>query len=171
MNAPTYSDDLKAAVLAVYRADGPAAAVRAYGPRPCERTICRWAKQRGVVCVATTKKATEAANALRAVKRAELSVKLLDRATEMLDRMGETMKTWVGTGAKPVEVELDRPPASVCRDLATTVGILIDKLRLEAGQATDRVEVLALSEIDAEIARLEAQFANSPDGTGSAPAS
>jgi hypothetical protein len=135
-----YGWDFKAEVLAVYEVDGPAVVRDLWGGHPSETTIIRWARECGVGCVAETKRQTEAANVLLQARRLRIRDKLAERAEEMLDRMAEAMTIYVGSGATPMPVEVERPSASVCRDLATTAGILIDKLRLESGEATERVE-------------------------------
>jgi hypothetical protein len=136
----TYSWDYRAEVLALYVEDGPAATAKLYGmPR---RTIQNWAKAAALGTSASSKKTTEAALISQAARRAIVHDLLIQRVQEMLERMDSPMTTWVGSGATPVEVEIERPPASVCKDLATTAGILLDKFRLEAGESTSREEVL-----------------------------
>jgi transposase-like protein len=136
--AQPYSDEFKAEVLETYRTDGPSEAARRHGVH--KTTLLRWARAAGVVTVSGTKKATEAAcEALEAV-RARLRTKLALRADEMLDRLNEPMTVYVGSGANPTPVEIARPNASTCRDFATTAAILIDKLQLLSGEATERVE-------------------------------
>jgi len=135
----SYTDDFKAEALAVYESDGPAATARLY-EMPV-RTLKDWAKLHGVHTGADSKAMTETANACLTARRARIRVKLAERAEEMLDRMAEGMDIWVGSGATPVKVTIDKPPASVCREFATSCGILIDKLRLEQGESTSREEV------------------------------
>jgi transposase-like protein len=134
-----YTDDFKAEILAVYVEDGPAATAKLYKvPR---RTIQNWAKAAALGTSASSKKTTEAALISQAARRAIVRDLLIRRVQEMLERMDSPMRTWVGSGATPVEVEIERPSASACKDLATTAGILLDKFRLEAGEATERSEV------------------------------
>ncbi len=105
-------------------------------------SVSNWCKAAGVDKAALVEQQTAAATAAsiaaQAEKREQLRVKLLDRALTVLDRMDGKFKTFTKLG---VEVELDEPPANVCKDLAVTCGILIDKLRLEAGESTIREEV------------------------------
>lgn len=133
-----YSDEFKQAVLETYQSEGPAAAARRHGVS--KRSVQSWAKRAGVCTEAATKSATEAACVSLETRRSRIRELLGQRAQEMLDRMGEPMQMWVGSGAKPIQVELERPPAGVCKDLATTAAILIDKLQLMTGEATERVE-------------------------------
>lgn len=159
----SYSWDFKAEVLAVYEVDGPAAAARTYGvSRDC---VQRWARAAGLSTSAATKRATEAALSSLAARRLRIRDKLAERAEEMLDRMGEAVTVYVGSGATPIPVDMDRPGASTCKDLATTAAILIDKLRLEAGEATSRDEHTFAHVSDSElIAEAEAILRRAADG-------
>jgi len=118
----TYSWDFKAEVLAMYEVDGPAAAAREF-EMPV-RTIMSWAQRRGLHTMAGTKKATEAARNARQVKRELIRSLLLDCIVVAL---GEVLRE----GAESRER----------KDNATTAAILIDKVRLELGEATAREEV------------------------------
>jgi len=159
----TYSWDFKAEVLAVYEDEGQAAAARAFDVPA--RTVGRWAKASGVVLRDTLKEATESARDVLAARRLRIRDKLAERAEEMLDRMGEAVTVYVGSGATPIPVDMDRPGASTCKDLATTAAILIDKLRLEAGEATSRDEHTFTHASDAElIAEAEAILRRAADG-------
>lgn len=155
----TYSWNFKAEVLAVYEVDGPAATARLY--KIPVRTIKSWATRMGLHTGAETKSATEAACLSQQMRRAIVRDLLIQRVQEMLERMDSPMKTWVGSGATPVEVEIDRPLASVCKDLATTAGILLDKFRLEMGEATGRSEVSVTDEdrqlVESDVARVIAE--------------
>lgn len=118
-----YSDEFKAEVLATYKVDGQAAAARKHGV--AKRTVQNWAKAAGVCTEAATKSATEAAcNALE-VRRARIREKLAARAEELLDRVASA------NGETPKDV----------RDLVWSFGVLLDKLRLEAGEVTSREAV------------------------------
>lgn len=117
----SYSDEFKAAVLSTYKTEGQAAAVREHGI--AGSTVARWARAAGITTDSATKSATEEAGRALERKRAILRQELIDRAVLVVRRIDD------GTEARE------------CQALATTVGILIDKLRLEAGEATQRSEV------------------------------
>jgi transposase-like protein len=134
---PEYSDVFKDEVLATYVEKGPAEASRVHGIPT--RTIGRWAKRAGAVPKDTTKMVAAAARMAVNTRRMVVREKLLCRVEEALDRMNESHTAYVGKDATPVE--LDKPPASVCKDLAYVVGILLDKFRLEVGDVTGREEV------------------------------
>jgi len=133
-----YTQKERDAAVSLYVEEGLPAAFKATGiPKP---TILRWAKRVGIVSKHPEKvAAASAALTVRAnAMRADLKVKLLERAAEMLERMGEKHLAVTKAG---VLVEADKPPAAVCKDLAVTLGILIDKFRLESGEVTGREEV------------------------------
>ena len=132
----SYSWDFKAEVLAVYEADGPAEASRRYGPH--RDTILRWAKACGISAAEEAKRMTQAANDSNAARWARIREKLGLHAEQMLDRMDSAWEMVAKDGGV---VEIAQPPASVCKDLATTAAILVDKCLLLAGEATSREEV------------------------------
>jgi len=156
-----YTPEERSHALELYVRVGPCQAARETGIK--KPTIRSWAKKAGLKPptehIGEAAKATEARIA---AKRAAIKEKLIDRAAEMLERMGESMSVWVGSGATPVEVKVEKPPAGVCKDLATTVGILIDKFRLEAGEVTSRDEHhnIQQSELDHDIDALLAEMAH-----------
>lgn len=86
--------------------------------------------------------------------RQRLRPLLLRQATDLLNRMNEPTTEYVGQQGK--EVTYDRPPAADCKHYALAAAILIDKLRLEEGQATSRDEHITQSDFDREVAELEA---------------
>lgn len=125
------------------------------------RTVANWRKAAGVSAEGQAAEKTRLARENLAAKRKQLRVDMLERAGEMLKRMGEkfTFATKDGT-----LVEIEKPPASVCKDLALTLAILVDKLRLEEGEVTERTETLTSDVLDREIERLEAELAQRPAG-------
>ena len=64
-------------------------------------------------------------------------------------------------------------PAQACQQYATSVGILIDKFRLESGEVTSRDEHhnVTESQLDTEIAGLLADLAPAGKASAGAPAS
>jgi transposase-like protein len=160
----TYSADEKATALNLYVSHGLAEAWRLTGiPKP---TIATWAKAAGLRTFDTqkTEAATEAHVAHADELRARLRVQLLEKASDLLDRMDAMHVDFKGKDADAVTYPI--APASAVQNYATSVGILIDKYRLEVGEATTRSESRALTEdmddherralrdaIDAELAR------------------
>lgn len=125
------------------------------------RTIQRWAQTAGTplgeLSHDTAKDARKVQAEHHAAKREQLRVALLDKSLDLLNRMDEPVHDFRGKDAAPVT--FDRAPAGDVRNLAVAVGILVDKLRLESGEATSRGEHLSGDLIDAEIKRLESQLA------------
>lgn len=152
----SYDWDFKAEVLATYEVDGPSAAARLYGVPV--RTLKSWAQRLGLHTEADTKTATEAALKALRVRRLRIRDKLLANVEAMLDRMDEKTTIYVGSGAAPTPVDVDHPSASTCKDLATAAGILIDKFRLEQGEATGRGE-LSVTVTDEDRKKVEADVA------------
>lgn len=165
MTKSTYTDAQKTSALAIYATDGLAAAVRATGiPKG---TIKSWADRTGTRTVAPAERtaaAVEAASARRAELRDDLRTKLLEKAVDMLERIDDPHVDFRGNTAE--RIELDRPSASDCQRYATAAAILLDKFRLEMGEATDRSErqmvggreraLAAVAELDAKRAQKQA---------------
>jgi DNA-binding transcriptional MerR regulator len=145
------------AVLAIYQAEGLAAAWRQTGvPKP---TIRYWAKQAGIDPSLVTQgrlERTEAAIATAEANahllRRELRQQLLERALDVLSRMDAVHQEFAGRDGE--ERIHNTAPAQAVRDYAITAGILIDKLRLEEGSATSRAEQVSAGMNDAERATL-----------------
>lgn len=125
-------------------------------------TIRNWLtpEQRSEVAAHTRAK-TDAARAQHQAKlaerRAALRVKLLERAERMLDRMTEPETDYRGQQAR--EVTFPEASPISCKALATSAAILIDKLRLELGEVTDRTETRTVDQVAADIEDLTRQMA------------
>lgn len=161
----SYTDDQRAEALALYVEHGPSETARQTGiPKA---TVAAWARRGSVHTEHTSEKtqaATEQAAANARAKREQLKRDLLDKAVDLLARMDQPHQEFVGV--KGNEVIYDRAPAVAVKAYATSVGILIDKLRLEEGTATSREEHVNVSEVDRELERLAAELRSR---TGSTP--
>jgi hypothetical protein len=159
--AREYSADEKATALNIYVSQGLAEAWRITGiPKP---TIASWARRAGFPhtdAAIKTRQATEAASARADQLRAELRVSLLEKAVDLLERMDSPHIEFKGKDS--TEVTYPIAPAGAVQNYATSVGILIDKYRLEVGEATERTERRDLTanlsddELDAAIREAEA---------------
>ncbi|MEX2439673.1 MAG: transposase [Actinomycetota bacterium] len=131
-----YSAAEKETALALYVDVGPKEAARRTGI--AQGTIASWARRAGVKTRTTSKAqaATEAAAAKAEQLRAELRIKLLEKANEALDLMDKPHIDFRGKDAQ--EVQFPRASPTGYREYAVTVGILLDKFRLENGESTDR---------------------------------
>lgn len=136
----TWTPEQRANALAIYRDHGPAEASRRTGIPG--GTIASWANRAGVQTEAPAKTAAavEAAKAKRDRDREELRILLVAKAVDLLQRLDEPYHDYRGKDAD--RVEWDRPPAEACKAYATAAAILVDKFRLELGEATDRTEHL-----------------------------
>lgn len=154
MTRKPYTDEQKREALDLFVEVGPSEASKRTGiPKS---SLVYWAKKLGLRTERNQKTlaATEAAQLDAAQKRAALRQKLLDKAYDLLERMDKPHKEFKGKNAD--EVMYDIAPADAVRNYATSVGILIDKLRLESGEATERKEVLTgdVDSIDSQLQRL-----------------
>jgi hypothetical protein len=143
-----YTMDQRAEALAIYVQKGVAEASRQTGvPKP---TIASWARRGRVHTVAPvkTRAATEMLMAQTAELRERLRYKLLEKADDLLDRMDAEHVDFKGKDVE--EVIYPIAPAAAVQNYATSVGILIDKYRLEIGEATGRTESWTNDHIDHE---------------------
>lgn len=142
-----YSEAEKTHWVAKVASDGLAAAWRESGiPKP---TIARWAHKAGVETYQPEKThaATEALKAMHAQRRETLKVQLLERALDLLERMDAEHVDFKGKDADTVVYPI--APAAAVQNYAMSAAILIDKFRLEMGEATGRTETRTLtSELD-----------------------
>lgn len=142
-----YSAKQKAAALALYKDVGAAEAARRL--KMAKSTLTTWARSAGLRSdeAQKTAAATEAAKATASLKRALLRDKLLVQALDVLERMNvpheelKVVSDGKDAGSHVERVPLDHPTAGAVRDYAVALGVLIDKLRLEGGEATSRSEV------------------------------
>lgn len=147
-----YTAEQKAKGLKLYETEGPTAAARQIGCSP--RTIRDWAKTAGVSKARS--KNLEAAASMFAAERAAVRVKLMSKIGDMLDRMDQPHYDYRGKNVEKVTWET--ATSGDVKNYAISFGVLLDKLRLELGEATGRTETVDLaaaeSRIDQEIARL-----------------
>lgn len=141
----TYSADEKAEALIVYASEGLSETARRTGiPKP---TIASWVSRAGLPHTDTSAKteaATQAAMERAHRLREDLRVRLLEKAVDLLDRMDAPHVDFKGKDAG--EVTYPIAPAAAVQNYAVSVGVLIDKYRLEVGEATTRSESRALTE-------------------------
>ena len=146
--ATTYADEDKQAALALYQEVGLAEAWRQTGiPKP---TIASWARRAGLPhtdAAAKTRAATDASAARAELLRLELRMSLLEKALDMLDRMDGEHVEFKNSAKEIREVVYPIAPAGAVQNYATSAGILIDKYRLEMGEATGRTESRAVGSI------------------------
>ncbi|MHB1325669.1 MAG: hypothetical protein ACYC0L_05605 [Thermoleophilia bacterium] len=122
--------------MPLYADVGPAQAGRQTGIPSA--TIRQWANRAGLTnLLPVTTKKTQAANAANKIRnesrREEVKAKLLERIDLLLERMITPQIDFKGQQGRQVEYPV--PPAKDTLALATGVGILIDKLRLEEGKS------------------------------------
>ena len=134
----TYTAEQRDEALALYAAYGTSEASRRTSiPKS---TIDSWARRYRLRTVRNEKTAaaTEAAQVDARAKRVRLQGLLLDQALKALTRMDEPHKDFRGKDGR--EVWWEKAPPEAMRHYAMACAILIDKLRLEEGNATARTE-------------------------------
>lgn len=138
MAGQTYTDEQRAEAVACYQEHGTAETSRLLEiPRT---TIIDWASKADVIVRTVSEKTLEARAVRHEAKRAEMRELLLDRAVGILERME-------GPG-KPGDM----------RNMAISVGILIDKYRLEMGETTSRTFIEGTDDVDRRISQLVAEM-------------
>lgn len=152
-----YTEVERAEALEVYQRDGLAAAHQACSVP--KQTITRWAREAGIDTPAVTVHAAQQTKAAvnqsllkREQRREEFRTKLLEKAFDALNRMDHPHIDFKGKDAQ--EVTYPKPSPSGFQAYATAAAILLDKLRLELGEATARQEVMHTADVDGEIERL-----------------
>jgi len=141
----------KARALDLYREHGLAAALRLFreetGLHLSKSTLSDWRRQFGA-----TTTAPDRAAAAREALEAKTAV--------LLKRIDEPHIDYKSAGPLgPVQVVFPVAPPAACQHYATSVGILIDKYRLEHGEVTGREEVITVDTVDREIAKLNEELA------------
>lgn len=160
-----HTADTKAEALRLYAESGTRAATEATGVPP--NTIRKWASKAGVragtdwMTPEQRERQIDGTVAHQQRRRDQVRERLLAEIHDLFDRMGGSYTDYVGVQAK--RVVFDSPPPKAVRDLAVSLAVLLDKLRLEEGKSTthaaNRVEVAnGGSPVDAAIADLLGQF-------------
>lgn len=147
-----YTDEQRAEALRIYQAEGFAAAHRQTGiPKG---TLGGWIRKAGIHTVAyeKTAQATRVRHLDFLARRAELRERLLDRVLDLDKRMDQPHEEFRGQQAK--SVTYDRAPSDAVKAYALSIGILIDKMRLEMGEPTSRDERSEVSDFDREVREL-----------------
>jgi transposase-like protein len=129
----TYTPEQKAEALRLYEKHGAGEAARRM-QMPVQ-TVSSWARRAGIQtdAPAAMTAAIEMAQLSREQKREELKNRLLDKALDMLGRMDEPHIDYKGKDV--VKVHWEKAPSGACQNYANAAGTLIDKFRLEMGEA------------------------------------
>jgi transposase-like protein len=139
----SYTDEQRATALALYRERGPAEASRRCGVPSA--TISKWAQRAGAVTETRqkVKAAVEAARLSREQKMEHLVDELLDATRETVADMSRPVKVTTITGE---QLQLEKPQPKDRQALATSSGIMIDKILLLTGKANNRTETVGPDE-------------------------
>ncbi len=153
-----YTDTQRRKAINLYIQHGTAEAARRTSISG--RTITRWAK---AADVSQDRDKTETARAelarLNAERRERIKSSLLEKIEDLIGRMNLPHVDFKGKDAQMVTY-----PTATSGDVknySVSVGILIDKYRLEMGESTSRAEITfeqAETRLDEEFAELVEQF-------------
>lgn len=137
----SWPPELKAEALRIWQAEGPAAASKATGIP--NGTIGAWAVRAALQPLHRNRvplAALEVIREQRAAMREELELRMLEVALRLVQRIEQPHVELVSSGGVVQPVELPVAPAKAAQAYATAAAILLDKYRLERGEATDRTE-------------------------------
>lgn len=161
MAAKRWTDEQRDEALRLFRSHGPAEASRLTGiPKA---TVASWARRHQVQTnvVVEREEAVEASALQAEQRRLDLAASLLGDVQGLRARLFAPLdyahvKTVSGGKDSPGEVETvwvscDQPvPADQLR-LAQAMGVLIDKVQLLTGEATERVDLTGEYDLEAEL--------------------
>jgi len=159
-----YTAAQKTKAVDLYLKHGTAEAARQTGISG--RTITRWAKTSGVVSQDREKTETARQELARrnAERRERIRSLILEKAEDILHRMDEPHADFKVVDKGIEKVVWDSARSGDVKNYALSLAILIDKYRLEMGEATGRTETIDLaaaeSRIDQEIERLSAEISH-----------
>ncbi len=155
----TYTDEQKREAINLYIQHGTTTASQQSGiPK---RTLLRWVKDSDVVARARNKtaKATAELTRLNVERRERIKSQLLEKIEDLIGRMNLPHVDFKGKDAAMVTYPV--ATSGDVKNYSVSIGILIDKYRLEMGESTSRAEITfeqAETRLDAEFAKLVEQF-------------
>lgn len=148
----TYTDTQRSEALDLHAEHGTAETSRRTGIS--STTITRWAREAGRTVQTDVEKTATA--------RAAGAERVLQAWGDF--RAGEAMQAGAvaGKARNRLAEALDDParPIGRAKELAVVYGIMIDKAELLSGNATERIEHWAESEVDRELKRLVSEMEN-----------
>lgn len=161
MAARKWTDEQREEALRLHLEVGPAEASRLTGVP--KGTVASWARRQGVETrvVPAREEAVEASALVAEQRRLDLAAGLLNDVQGLRGRLfARTEYVHVkvvprgpnlGSDAEQVVVDLDQPvPADQLR-LVQAIGVLIDKVQLLTGEATERVDLTGEYDLEAEL--------------------
>lgn len=119
------------------------------------RQVYRWLGSHGVTSKKPEERQAETM-ARHQAKREALRELLLDKAADLIQRMDDPHYDYRGKDAR--KVDFDKATSGDVRAYATAAAILIDKYRLEMGEATARTHVEGTDDIDRSVGQLVAEL-------------
>jgi transposase-like protein len=151
-----YTDEQKAEAVRLYVEEGPEEAAAAVG---CSRRqVYRWLGSHNVTPKKPDQRRADT-ESRHIQRREELRDLLLDQALDMLHRMNEMHIEWREVDGQQEQIVHLVAGAGEVKSYALAAGILIDKYRLEMGEATSRTISEGADDIDRSVAQLVAELA------------
>lgn len=126
------------------------------------RTVYEWARKQGRPLGDAShegaKKARQEARLLYQAQREELKVRMSQLAHDLIDKCYEPHYDYFGKDA--IRRDYDTPRSGDIKNYVTSAAILVDKMRLEEGKATERHESLSVGAVEAWLSEQEAMLAD-----------
>jgi len=155
----SWSDEERRDALHLYTEVGTAEAARRSGIPA--RSIRRWANEADLAAARSL--ALEEGGRLLAkthqAMRQEARVLLMEKVVDLLERMDQPHSEWKVVGNSVEKVTYDIATSGDVKNYAASINQLIDKYRLEMGEATARTEEVASGDIDRSVIQLVAELA------------
>ena len=131
----TYTDEQRTEALRIYAEDGATNAAKTIG---CTRnTIYVWLRNHLSQDVEKTEEELRELEAYQTHLRVRSHLRMLERIDDLFDRMDQPHIDFKGKDAD--QVTYPTAGSSDIKNYVTSIAILIDKFRLEKGEATARV--------------------------------
>lgn len=148
-----YTAEQKAEAVRLYLEHGATHAAEQVGCT--RRQVYRWLGSHGVSAKKPEERHAETL-ARHQAKREALRELLLDKAADLIQRMDDPHYDYRGKDAS--KVHFDKATSGDVRAYATAAAILIDKYRLEMGEATARTHWEGSDDIDRSVSQLVAEL-------------
>jgi len=147
-----YTDEQRTEALRIFEEQGAIAAAEAIG---CHRSVIYdWYRRAVSADIEKTEEEQRVEAAYQKAIRLRARRRMLTRIDNLFDRMDEPHIDFKGKDV--IKVTYPTASSGDIKNYVTSVAILIDKYRLEMGEATDRTETVTLEAVQERIRHLRA---------------
>ena len=147
-----YTDEQRTEALRIFEEDG---AIKAAAEIGCSRMqVYRWYKESVTLHTEKSEEEQRAEAVYQNAIRLRARRRMLTRIDNLFDRMDEPHIDFKGNPL--TQVTYPTASSGDIKNLVTSVAILIDKYRLEMGEATGRTETVTLEDVQERIRHLRA---------------